>query len=116
MPTPNALSRLNSQVVGETLLGSNSRLRKAVGAPIFRADTIVDEEQPVGIVLSLDFSQARIVVSPVRLLKSALEVTALPYIRAPVPHDGAQLFHALMNPRGSFSRLNTPELMPTNAP
>src|SRR5258708_13968707 len=115
MPTPNALSRLNSQVVGETLLGSNSRLRKAVGAPLFRADTIVDEEQPVGIVLSFDFSQARIVAAPVRLLKSALQVIALTYIRSPVRHDGAELFHALMNLRGCFSPLHNRGLMPGNA-
>jgi len=64
---------------------SNSQLREAVRAPFFRADSVMDEEQPAAIVLSFDFSQARVVAAPVCLLKVFLEVIALAHVCAVVP-------------------------------
>src|SRR6516165_5388929 len=58
---------------------------------------MVDEEQPVGIVFPLDFSQARIVAAPVGLPKFVLEVIALAYVRSPVRHNSAEFIHPLTN-------------------
>ena len=64
---------------------------------------MVDEEQPVGIVFPLDFSQARIVAAPVGLPKFVLEVIALAYVRSPVRHNSAEFIHALTNASSSRS-------------
>src|ERR1700741_4839648 len=82
---------------------SSSQLREAVRAPLFRADSIVDEEQPVGIVLSLDFSEARVVISPVHLLPSFLEVIALAHVCSRLSRDSSKLIHALIDPRRSLA-------------
>src|ERR1017187_10209606 len=78
-------------------------LREAVRAPLLRADSIVDEEQPVRVVFSFDFSQARVISSPVRLLPSLLEVVALAHIRSCVPRDGSKLIHTSIDALRSFS-------------
>ncbi len=51
--------------------------RKTVVGPILAADAVVDIEQPVGVVASLDLEQARVVCAPQSLLPVGLEVIAL---------------------------------------
>src|SRR4030095_10426839 len=62
-------------------LGSRLRTfpqaRKAVAAPIFTADTMVDEKQAIAIVFPLDSEQPRVICSPIRFLPGSIEVVAL---------------------------------------
>jgi hypothetical protein len=57
----------------ETLLGE---ARKAVGAPLLAADTVVDEEEPVRIEFRLDGFQLRIVLAPKLLPPGGIEEVA----------------------------------------
>src|SRR5262245_38463129 len=70
------------------------KFREAVGAPPLRADSVVHDEQSVRVVLVLDLGEARIVVSPVRLLPSLLKVVALAHVRSALRHNRAKLFDA----------------------
>ena len=63
----------------------------------------MDEEQPVLIVFLFDFSEARMVAPPVRLLKSVLEVIALAYIRPGVRHESTKVSHGLVNAARGFA-------------
>src|SRR5713101_3623204 len=71
--------------------GPVSQLREAVRAPLFRANSIMDEEQAVRIVFSFDFSEARVAAPPVRMLPSVLEKIALTDIRSRVRHERTKL-------------------------
>src|SRR6185369_10627847 len=73
---------------------SGSELREAVRAPLFRANSMVDEEQPVRIVFSLDCSEARVIAPPIRLLPCLLEVIAFAHIRSHLRHECTKLTHA----------------------
>src|SRR5208282_2110699 len=84
-------------------------------APLFRANSIMNEEQPVRIVFSLDFSEARVVAAPVRLLPVFLEVIALAHIRSGFPCDGSKLIHALVNALRGFLACLDRWLMPGNS-
>jgi hypothetical protein len=79
-----------------------SKLREAVCAPLFRANSIMDEEQPVRIVFSFNFSEARVVAPPVRVLPSAFEVIALAHIRSGLRHERTKLTQASINALRSF--------------
>src|SRR5581483_5756955 len=81
---------------------SGSELREAVRTPLFRADSIVDEEQPVRIVFPLDFSEARVVASPIRMLPFLLEVIAFAHIRSHLRHECTKLTHASTDALRSF--------------
>src|SRR5208282_417312 len=93
----------------------NSQLREAVAAPLFRAYSVVDEEQPVRIVLLFDFSEARVVAPPIRLLPSLLEVIALANVRARVRNECTKLTHALINALRRFPALRHRWLMSGNS-
>src|SRR5262245_6882382 len=90
---------------------SGSELREAVRAPLFRAHSMVDEEQPVRIVFSLDFSQARVVAPPIRLLPFLLEVIAFAHIRSPLRHEGTQWTQASSDALRSFPACHNRWLM-----
>jgi hypothetical protein len=67
----------------------------------------MDEEQPVGIVLSLDPSESSVVAPPVRVLPSVFEVVTLTYVRSRIRHECAKLTHALIDAsRGFTARLD----------
>jgi hypothetical protein len=85
---PDAFYRAHCSESSATMLGATC---KAVGAPVFAAHTVMNEEEPVGIVFPLDDLQARIVLSPVIPLPGAIEVVTLRNIRARVRSDLAQL-------------------------
>src|SRR5215213_6308766 len=71
-----------------------SEFREAVRAPLFRADAVVDDEQPVRFVLSLDVCETSVIAAPIRLLPSRFEVVALADVRAGLACDRAELPHA----------------------
>src|SRR5258707_12327394 len=76
---------------------------------------MVDEEQPVRIVLPLDFRETRVVAPPVRVLPSLLEVIALAHVSSCFPCDGSKLVHASINALGSFPAVRNRRLMPGNS-
>src|SRR5690242_5472015 len=76
---------------------NRSRPGKAVAAPLFRADSVVHDEESIGIVLSLHVEQTRVVVAPIRVLPPLLEVIALAHVRPLIGDDRAQLIHALVD-------------------
>src|SRR5580658_7830174 len=93
----------------------NSQLREAVRAPLLGAYSVVNDEQSVGIVFSLDFSEPRIVAAPVCLLKSLLEVIALAHVRSTVRRDRAKFIHALIDALSTFPARIDRRLMPGNS-
>src|SRR5216684_7029678 len=97
------------------MLLNSCELREAVRAPLFRVNSIMDEEQPVRIVFSFDFSEARVVAPPIRVLPSVLEVVALADIRSRVRHNSAELIHALMNASRRPSAGDNGGFMPGNS-
>src|SRR5579863_8027306 len=69
---------------------AGSEFPEAVAAPLLGTDPVVHDEQSVWVVFLLDLQQPWIVVAPVRLLKSFLEVVALAAVRAAVRSNLAQ--------------------------
>src|ERR1700720_3772559 len=67
--------------------GGLSPSRKTVGTPVLAAYTVVDEEKSIRIVLRLDGSQFRIVLTPICVLPGVIEVVALRNIGARVRND-----------------------------
>ena len=75
----------------------------------------MDEEQPVRIVFSFDFSEARVVAPPVRVLPSVLEVIALAHVRSRVRHECTKLTHASIDALRSFAACHNRWLMSGNS-
>src|ERR1700687_3222853 len=75
----------------------------------------MDEEQPVRIVFSFDFSEARVVAPPVRVLPSVLEVITLAHIGSRVRHECTKLTHAVTNALRSFPACRNRWLVPGNS-
>lgn len=92
-----------------------SQLREAVRAPLFRANSIMDKEQAVRVILPFDCSEAGIIAAPVRVLPTILEEIALTEIRSRIRHERAKLSHALMNAARSFAACHNRWLMPENS-
>ena len=89
-PAPQA-GRTYSANFWDTTLRTFHQARKAVAAPIFTADTMVDEKQTIGIVFPLDGAQLRVICSPIRFLPGSIEVVALRNIGTGVRSNLAQL-------------------------
>src|SRR5262245_27472914 len=81
----------------------SSESGEAVRAPLLRADAVVDDEQPVRVVLLLDVSEASVVATPVGLLPSRFEVVALADVRACLPGDGPERLHAALDSLCGFA-------------
>src|SRR4029077_12378613 len=77
---------------------------EAVGAPLFRADSVVHEEQAVRVVSPLDWLQAWLVVAEVGLLPVPVEVIAFGDVRAGLGCDFAQLVGRQLDRRGGLVR------------
>src|SRR5271165_3868249 len=75
----------------------------------------MDEEQPVRIVFSFDFSKARVVATPVRVLPSVLEVITLAHIRSWVRYECTKLTNGSINTLRSFPACHNRWLMPGNS-
>jgi hypothetical protein len=71
--------------------------RKPVRAPVFTADTMVDEEQTVRVVTPLDFQEPRVIRAPERPLPVLLEVIALVDVGAGVGSGGTQRRHSSLH-------------------
>ena len=65
---------------------------KAVGAPLFRADSVVHEEEAVGVVFLFEFGKTGVVGTPVGLLKVGLEEVAFGNVCSAVGGYGAESF------------------------
>src|SRR5262249_11504679 len=92
------------QAVGSSPAGWGEA-RKAVGAPLLAADTVVDEEEPVRIVFRLDGPKLWIIPPPELLPPRGIEEIALIEIRARVRRNLAQLGRGHADPTGFLSRL-----------
>src|ERR1035437_9559010 len=75
----------------------------------------MDEEQAVRVVSSFNFSEARVVASPVRLLPSLLEVIALAHVRSRFPCDSSKLIHASIDALRSFPSCRNRRLVTWNS-
>src|SRR5580704_18659655 len=67
--------------------------RESICAPVFAADAMVEEEEPIGIVFSLDREKPGVVFAPESLLPMRLEVICFPHIRANAGQELADLVH-----------------------
>src|SRR5215510_11341894 len=92
-----------------------SQLGEAVRAPLFRANSVVDEEQPARIVFSFDCGESSVVAPPVRVLKSLLEVIAFADIRSGIRHECTKVAHASIDALPSFAARRNRWLVPSNS-
>src|ERR1043165_1220719 len=87
----------------ETVAGE-SELRKAVRAPAFGADPVVNEEEPRWVASPLHTQQPRVIAPPVGALPIPLKVIALGQISSAAAGYGSQLIHAATNQCARRSR------------
>src|SRR5580692_10848968 len=74
--------------------------RESIGAPVLTADAMVEEEEPVGIVFSLDREKPGVVFAPESLLPMRLEVICFPHIGANARQELADRVHRLVHGLG----------------
>ena len=76
---------------------------EAVGRPLFRADAVVHEEEPLGIVFLFDLRQTPVVIAPVRTLKIRVEEVAFGDVSAVVTDNHPEFGHCAADILGRFA-------------
>src|SRR5271170_7829783 len=85
------------------LHGGCSELSETILAPLFGADSVVDEKKAVRIVSLFDFDEPGGVVTPVGVLKIGIEVVGLGDVRATITGDSSEFVHAAVHCVGGLA-------------
>src|SRR3984957_5782624 len=94
---------------------SSVQTRESIGAPVLTADAVMEEEEAVGIIFTLDREKPGVVFAPEGLLPMRLEEVSLPHIRANAGQELADRVHRLVHGLGLGPRGCRVWLMAGNA-
>src|SRR6202522_4477331 len=109
------LSGKTAQVYDRCRRAASVQTRESIGAPVLAADTVMQEEEAVGIIFLLDGEKPGVVFAPERLLPMRLEIIGLPYIGANARQELADCVHRFVHSLGLGPRGRRVRLMAGNA-